>query len=440
MLSQRLAIAIGVASAVVWIGVAGRRSPPTSQIETAVAEIETAVRETVVGTQTRAEQLSQLPGLDSAIATDEETVRDLMTEEVTFRPQPGEIIEIAQVERVGGGVHRLILVPSDGLAALSVSAPGVHLVADGEQLRVTAVVKVEPRGREEIVSGLVGIAHRIDLSRVASRFEALGIPARLETSRGSVAIGNARSRIGAATIEKSLQGPAAAGGRLTVQVPRGIAWPHVIGGLLLLLASVGSAKLLVRRAARAASSSDDPAPVRRERTDIPTDIWTSEDLTPVGEQARLSGLNGSGILLSSRPGDLYVSSSGAPSLRPVEMSGPVFATGPSMTLPSSLFLKGAQRTDHRTPVLPDPDDPWTEEYRRLFREFVKLRRTCSESTDDLDRDRFIEVLHKKRLDLMEQQGAVDVKFRLAFDNGKAAVRFKVQDLQAIPLPSAKGNG
>lgn len=106
----------------------------------------------------------------------------------------------------------------------------------------------------------------------------------------------------------------------------------------------------------------------------------------------------------------------------MELSGVVFAHGNSTTMPSSLFA--ATPGEPRATDAPHVEEPFATEYRALFREFVKLRRTCGETTEDLDRDRFVEVLFQKRAALIAQHAATEVKFRLAFDNGRAAVRFK----------------
>jgi hypothetical protein len=428
---------LGVAGAVVWIGVAGKRTQPTGPIDSALADLERTVRETAAATHVRASTLSQLPGVSWAIATDAETIHDLMTDELAFRPQAGESIEIAQVERVGGAIHRLIIIPPDGRPALSASAPGLHLVTDGDQVRITAVMKVEPQGREQIVSGLVGVAHRIDVSRMAGRFEALGIAARLETSSGSAAIGNARSRAGGVTVVRALQSPAADGAKLIVQMPRGIAWDHVSGALMLLFASIVSAKLLARRGPHGPGQ----APAAGEKVN---EVWLDdrEDPTLVGAEAGMLMSNDDKTPTSNvpiGPPELHVLTSRTqPGLQsPSSLPRPAWASRMSMTIPSALFVAVDAVVGGQTPVLPATDNPWQAEYRRLFKEFIKLRVTCNESTEDLDADRFIQALHQKRLEVMGQNGVVDVKFQLAFDNGKAAVRFKVQDFQPHALPSAK---
>jgi hypothetical protein len=69
-------------------------------------------------------------------------------------------------------------------------------------------------------------------------------------------------------------------------------------------------------------------------------------------------------------------------------------------------------------------DPRTDVYRALFAEYVKLRRTTGESVDDLDVTQFVETLREKRAQIMKQIPVKDVRFKLAFQNGKAAIRYQ----------------
>ena len=69
-------------------------------------------------------------------------------------------------------------------------------------------------------------------------------------------------------------------------------------------------------------------------------------------------------------------------------------------------------------------DPRTEEYRALFAEFVNMRRTTGEPVEGLNSERFIETLHATRTRIMKQIPVKDVRFKLAFQNGKAAIRYQ----------------
>jgi hypothetical protein len=55
---------------------------------------------------------------------------------------------------------------------------------------------------------------------------------------------------------------------------------------------------------------------------------------------------------------------------------------------------------------------------------VKLRRTTGESVEGLDAGRFVETLREKRAQIMKQLPVKDVRFKLAFQNGKAGIRYQ----------------
>lgn len=501
--------------AAVWIGVAGRRTTPSRQIDAVIGELEMTVRESAAGALARAVTLSQLPRVGWAVATDEATVRDLTTEELAFRPQPGEHIEIAQVERSQRRVRRLIRIPADTRPTFTLSEPGLQLVPDGDRTHVMAVVKVEPRDQEKVLNGLIAVAQLLDVANVGARFGALGVGARLETPTGSIVVSVVRATGGTREVRRPLRGSAADGTQLVMMVPGGTAWGHVAGGMGLLVAAVMVSMLLIRRADAAAGQAETPldeatpsgrfdpglqtgrvasrvvgaaTPVRTSPVAPPAQSAPPEFHTNGSEEGPTADIQGYGedmeepTVVGATPGDLAdlpgnVDASGTlapipgvrlpgpggysptvppappggaappprfgvtplpppghgamPGVEPgkprsLEVTGPVSIRNASTTVPSSLFVTGAGGAADRThaPALQAADNPWTAEYRKLFTEFVKLRRTCGESTEDLNRDRFVEALQQKRIELVERHGATDVRFRLAFDNGKAAVRFK----------------
>ncbi len=101
---------------------------------------------------------------------------------------------------------------------------------------------------------------------------------------------------------------------------------------------------------------------------------------------------------------------------------------PTATLPSSLFETGAHAAaTAKSPSLGAPvhEDALGREYRALYVEFLKMRRTCREPVDNLDADHFVAALRKQYDELRRKYGNREVRFRLVFDNGKAAIRFVV---------------
>jgi hypothetical protein len=97
----------------------------------------------------------------------------------------------------------------------------------------------------------------------------------------------------------------------------------------------------------------------------------------------------------------------------------------SMTRTGSVALPPAAAAAPSALFAARPEgDSRTEEYRSLFAEFVKLRKTTGESVDDLDSRHFVETLVRKRAQIMKQIPVKDVQFQLAFQNGKAAIRYR----------------
>jgi hypothetical protein len=75
-----------------------------------------------------------------------------------------------------------------------------------------------------------------------------------------------------------------------------------------------------------------------------------------------------------------------------------------------------------TPAGGGSTDPLGDEYRALYAEFVRLRRTTGEPVD-IDREDFVDQLRRTRDEIAHKDGVPDVQFRLVFQNGKAVIRF-----------------
>ncbi|HEY7376083.1 MAG TPA: MXAN_5187 C-terminal domain-containing protein, partial [Polyangia bacterium] len=108
---------------------------------------------------------------------------------------------------------------------------------------------------------------------------------------------------------------------------------------------------------------------------------------------------------------------------------PIEGIGRSGRIDTSLIRTGSVSLPPRGLGLPAPPapkldaDPRAEQYRNLFAEFVKLRKTTGESVHDLDANHFVATLREKRAQIMKQIPVKDVQFKLAFHNGKAAIRY-----------------
>ena len=415
---RRLSVALATTGLIAALGLLllGRRTS-SDDVSGAATELAALIRENAAGVQARADTLAQLPRLGWAVATDENTMRDLTTDELAFRPHPGEHIEITQMRRGGGEPRRLLRVPAESEVNLPV-LPGTYVVVQANQLHVVTVVSVEPRQRAEELVGILAVSKQIDTAAIAQRLAARGINAELRTMQGSITLaGTAPSKVEA---KVAIAGPAAEGAELVAANVGRARWPRFVSPLILLLSLAGAA-LLWRRAAHprpvenpfTALSTSAPKPPAGARSTAPTptavpsaaEEWNASQaqITPaMGNPEMPPGSVPEATLDHALSGRVEISlaRSGSVSLSPRPLAGLPPPTGSAAVA-----------------------DPRTEEYRSLFAEFVKMRRTTGESVEGLNAAHFVETLREKRAQIMKQIPVKDVRFKLTFHNGKAAIRY-----------------
>ena len=164
--------------------------PSPAAIDAVAQELDARLRETAASASSRAQTLADLPRLGVAVATDAATVRDLTDEELAFRPQPGETIEIAQRPVAGGAPTSLLRIPDGSPVVAPLATPGVHLLdGNGGALRVAAVVELRPRERADEIVGVVAVSRILDMKGVTSLLAPVGGGVVLETAAGPIAIG-----------------------------------------------------------------------------------------------------------------------------------------------------------------------------------------------------------------------------------------------------------
>jgi hypothetical protein len=218
-------MAVGAAAAGALAAAAYRPAtgPARSDIEQLAGEIDARLREAAAEARSRAQTLADLPRLALAVATDAATVRDLTTEELAFRPRPGETIEIAQVPRAGGAPTSLLRLPAGAAVAVPLATPGVHLVRDGASLRAAAVAQVEPRARANELVGVVAVSRPVDLELPAGLLEPLGGGVRIESAAGVTQVGGPLAAAGG-TISVALSSEVSRGARLIAPAPSSVRW------------------------------------------------------------------------------------------------------------------------------------------------------------------------------------------------------------------------
>ncbi len=220
---KRLSIALAGAGLLAALAVAlvGRQATPLGgDVGAVAAELDAVIREAAAAVQARADTLAQLPRLGWAVATDEDTVRDMTTEELAFRTRPGEHIEIANMPKGGQEVRHLLRLPPDASFAMPMS-PGSHLFLDGGKSHVVAVVAVEPRQRADELSGLLAVSRVLETAAVEQRLEARGVHAELRLREGSLTLGAPTPAANGTPAKTTLTSPSAGGVELSVVWPGG---------------------------------------------------------------------------------------------------------------------------------------------------------------------------------------------------------------------------
>jgi Protein kinase domain len=185
-----LALIVGVGAGVgLWLASAGKPATGPSHADGVAAAdaIADALRGDGKGAHERAVTLAQLPRLQAAVATDAATVRDLTTEELMFRPQPKETIELGQI--VDGKARSLLRLPETSPVAAPLGQPGMHLQVAGDALILFDVEQVTPTQGEGSMMGALAVSRTIDKAELAGKLDKLGGGARLEVGGGAVALG-----------------------------------------------------------------------------------------------------------------------------------------------------------------------------------------------------------------------------------------------------------
>lgn len=72
-----------------------------------------------------------------------------------------------------------------------------------------------------------------------------------------------------------------------------------------------------------------------------------------------------------------------------------------------------------------PEDPREAYFREVFEEFLQVKETCGEPTDNLTYEKFAQKLRKNTEQLLARPGVKDVEFSVYIKDGKAALKAKV---------------
>jgi hypothetical protein len=365
-------------------------------LRAAADDLDVKQRELGAAVEARATTLAQLPRLAWAVATDEETVRDLTTDELGFRAQPGELIALVQIDKKTGRVATLLRAPPTAALGAPLTAPGAHALIVGGELLVARVVSVEPRERGDAVRGTLMVARRLDVAGAADQLIRAGIAARILTRDGAATLTEvpALARqpetvvpIGAAATGLQLAGRLP-GRRPGIWIAFGIFVLLIWGGAAFVAARLGPLRPgthghILRAGAPAPGFPPDTTPV--------LDLVVAErNITASTNGYHLNGHSngvGNGVAV-------------APIVEIV--SGPV-----SIGVPHTEAIPAS-----------------TADFPALFREFMDLRRRCGDQSKAPSYDEFFNLLHRRRSEMLNSHSATEVLFQIVFIDGRAVVRAK----------------
>lgn len=405
-MERRISLALagtGVLAALLLLTVGHRRSLSTADVDAIRGELDGLIREATASAQARAETLGQLPRLGWLVVTDAATVGDLTSDELEFRPHAGEHVELAQIGNKDGQVRVLRRLPAKGAMPLPVSRPGLHLLVAGDRVDAVVVVDVPARSRTEEIHGGLAVAKTLDTTQISRHLDALGASASLVTPSGTALLGHTPPLMGRGAVQVALESPTGKGATLVVAAP-GSSWLRVVTWLLV-LATLVAAVVFWRRGGGSWVPARLPVPIARQaswpevrdgvRDAAAEDEEADGDRTfdPDATTVQAPGLSPHATHARSRTGSVAI-----------VLSGPKLGRRPTRTAGRAA-------------------DPRDDEYRGLFAEFVTLRRTTGEPLEDLDREDFVHQLGRTRDEIMRKETVQDVRFRLAFQNGKAVIRY-----------------
>jgi hypothetical protein len=372
-------------------------------LRAAAENLDTKQRELAAAVEARATTLAQLPRLAWAVATDEETVRDLTTDELGFRTQPGEMIALAQIDQKTGHVVTLLHAPATAAMGTPLTAPGAHAIVVGGELLVGWVVAVEPRERADAVRGALIVARRLDVTAISDQLIRAGIAARVITPDGSATLTEVPAL--ARQPETILPIGASGGMRLAGRLPGRKSGVWVALGIFVLLIWGAAAAVAARLGTTRLGAALVALPLGHKNGVAPGNMVP--DTTPVLDLViaeRIITASSNGLHANGMNGVKGLHGVNGAAVSPVVeiVSGPV-----SVGVPHSEAMPAS-----------------TADFPSLFREFMDLRKRCGDRSKAPSYDEFFKLLHKRRAEMLETRSASEVMFQIVFIDGRAVVRAK----------------
>jgi hypothetical protein len=192
----------------------GMSSAQVAMMQWAVDKFDGDITKARTAVHEHARTLSAPAIVRRAIATDAQTVADLVSHGELV-PEPGEILELGRIDRAGPAgqatgtgapgapvVEQLLIVPTGATCASHGGVPGSYVELVGHQIVITEIVEVVPVQDADRLTGFLGVTRSLALDPAIDKLVAAGITGKLVIDRSELAIGTMPA--GATTREQPL--------------------------------------------------------------------------------------------------------------------------------------------------------------------------------------------------------------------------------------------
>jgi hypothetical protein len=153
----------------------GMTPEASSAMTSAIGQLDGDIRAAQADVKSATETLSTLQQVQSAVATNEASVQDMLTHgELAFSPKSGEVIELGQIVK-NMQPTPLLIQPAGAMRSAHAGKTGSYVELMGDKALVTYVANVVPKDRKDELSGYVMISRPLDLAPAFAKLEAARI-------------------------------------------------------------------------------------------------------------------------------------------------------------------------------------------------------------------------------------------------------------------------
>ena len=172
--------------------VGGMTPAMTSAMGAAVASLDGDIKAARASVEQRAKTLADINTVRAAIGTDAATMKDQVGKEIAFKIEGGEVIELGQIPKKGGGPIVLVTLPDDGMRSMFAGKTGGFAELANDKLLVTQTAEIIPSDEDlaKAVTGYVTVTKPLDLGPSLDKLAAAGLSGRIEVGDNKRSFGN----------------------------------------------------------------------------------------------------------------------------------------------------------------------------------------------------------------------------------------------------------